>query len=71
MYHKLRWARRWLLVTTITMGTLYTSSCSLRDLRDATVSGGLKFVSGTITDSLGLLFPITDLLSLFTPNIGA
>lgn len=71
MYHKLRWARRWMIITTLTMGTLYASSCSLRDLRDASLSGGLKFVSGTVTDSLGLLFPFTDLLALFTPNIGA
>ena len=60
MNRTMRWARTMLMVTTMMMGSLYAAGCSLRDVRDAAASGGLSFVSGNVTDLLGIFFPITD-----------
>lgn len=58
------------LLSTLTMGSVSAGGCSLRDIRDAAVAGGLDFISNRITDALSALFPFTDLLGLFTPNFG-
>jgi len=69
--YKLRLARRMLMLSSLAMGSVYASSCSMRDLRDAAISGGLGFVSDSVAASLGLLFPFVDLLALLVPNVSA
>ncbi len=41
---------------------LPASTCSIRDLRDAILSGGISFLEGTVQDSLGVLLPLPDAL---------
>jgi len=39
-------------------GILPASTCSVRDLRDAILSGGISFLEGTVQDSLEVLLPL-------------
>ncbi len=43
-------------------GILPASTCSVRDLRDAILSGGIGFLEGTVQDSLEALLPLADAL---------
>jgi len=63
MNRKSRLIRKMMLLTVAVMGTSYAASCSLRDIRDSVLSGGEGFVKSTITSSLGILFPLTDLIT--------
>ena len=43
-------------------GILPASTCSVRDLRDAILSGGISFLEGTVQDSLKVLLPLPEVL---------
>jgi hypothetical protein len=62
MYRRFYVARKWIMVAALCMGPIYSSSCSMRDIRDAALEGGVNFVKGGVEDALGALFPINALL---------
>ena len=43
-------------------GILPASTCSVRDLRDAILSGGISFLEDTVQDSLKVLLPLPEVL---------